>query len=55
MRRGWEVAVVLAGCLMAAPLVRAQAPADNERRERKTSKADKNAKKGAQTPGQPAG
>ena len=58
MKRSWGVALVLAGCVMAAPLVCAQAAADKSTAGTGQSKKDGNGKKAAQTPAQanpPAG
>jgi tetratricopeptide (TPR) repeat protein len=55
MKRSWEIAVVLAGCLMAAAAVQAQAPAgQNAGQDTGRGKTDKNSKKGAQAPAQAA-
>jgi tetratricopeptide (TPR) repeat protein len=55
MKRVWGIALVLAGCLVAAPVVCAQNPADDGAALSKTDKkADKKAKKAAQNAPQPA-
>jgi tetratricopeptide (TPR) repeat protein len=54
MKRGWEIAVVLAGCLMATPRFYAQAPADQSAAGAGQKQADGSGKKAAPAQNNPA-